>query len=174
MYAELLMVATASGCVIEGSRRSVSARKFVKHANGGEIPEVSPQSALMLPFLASFSLIFLYFFFNAIETLVVLYIAFTATASIALLVWPAVSWAFKMQSSQFVQGFSTCIALCVVFAWMYTGHWILNDCLGVAICITMIMVVRIPSLKVATICLSALFLYDVSVWVWFGAFVLRV
>jgi hypothetical protein len=91
-----------------------------------------------------------------------LYIAFTATGSVAFFVWPAVSYTFKMQSSRFVQSFSVGIALCTVFGWMYTGHWFMNDCLGVAICITMITVVRIPSLRLATLCLTGLFFYDVS------------
>ena len=39
--------------------------------------------------------------------------------------------------------------------------WILQDILGIMLCISMLKVLRLPSLKICTILLSALFFYDI-------------
>lgn len=53
----------------------------------------------------------------------------------------------------------------IVLSWMVTGHWALNDVIGVSICVTMLSVVRLPNLRVAVICLTGLLLYD-AFWVY--------
>lgn len=53
--------------------------------------------------------------------------------------------------------------LIVVFLQL-TGHWLLMDALGMGLCVAFIALVRLPSLKVSTLLLSGLLLYDVF-WV---------
>jgi signal peptide peptidase-like 3 len=54
-----------------------------------------------------------------------------------------------------------------VLLWMFTGSMALNNLLGICLCISFISFVRLPSLKVTTYLLSALFFYDIF-WVFFS------
>ena len=47
------------------------------------------------------------------------------------------------------------------------GHWALMDFMGMGLCVAFIAFVRLPSLKVSTLLLSGLLLYDVF-WVFFS------
>ena len=59
------------------------------------------------------------------------------------------------------------ISVCVVCVWVLTGHWALMDFMGMGLCVAFIAFVRLPSLKVSTLLLSGLLLYDVF-WVFFS------
>ena len=65
---------------------------------------------------------------------------------------------------------SVSIAILVVFIWIMTGHWLLMDAMGMGLCVAFIAFVRLPSLKVSTMLLSGLLLYDVF-WVFFSQYV---
>jgi len=56
------------------------------------------------------------------------------------------------------------ISMAVVVLWALTGNWVLMDVLGVSFSVTMIAYVRLPSLKVSTMLLVGLLLYDIF-WV---------
>jgi len=77
------------------------------------------------------------------------------------------------------------LAFTLVCLWVLTGHWLLMDgetladlrdieksivfsrvtvALGMGLCVAFIALVRLPSLKVSTILLSGLLIYDV-IWV---------
>lgn len=58
----------------------------------------------------------------------------------------------------------------IVFIWIITGHWFLMDVMGIGLCVAFIAFVRLPSLKVSTLLLSGLLLYDVF-WVFFSKYV---
>ena len=63
-------------------------------------------------------------------------------------------------------------SLSLTAAWLLSGHWFLNNCLGFALCLTFASHLRLPNLRVASLLLGALLLYDVF-WVflserWFG------
>lgn len=51
-----------------------------------------------------------------------------------------------------------------------SGHWLLMDAMGMGLCVAFIAFVRLPSLKVSTLLLSGLLLYDVF-WVFFSQYV---
>ena len=53
---------------------------------------------------------------------------------------------------------------------MFSGHWLLMDAMGMGLCVAFIAFVRLPSLKVSTLLLSGLLLYDVF-WVFFSQYV---
>jgi len=65
---------------------------------------------------------------------------------------------------------SVSISICVVWVWIMTGHWLLMDAMGMGLCVAFIAFVRLPSLKVSTLLLSGLLLYDVF-WVFFSQYV---
>ena len=66
--------------------------------------------------------------------------------------------------------FSFGVSLLIVFIWIMTGHWLLMDAMGIGLCVAFIAFVRLPSLKVSTLLLSGLLLYDVF-WVFFSKYV---
>jgi len=55
----------------------------------------------------------------------------------------------------------------LVLAWLITGHWVLNNVLGIAICVAFVSHVRLPNVKVCGLLLGCLFLYDIF-WVFFS------
>ena len=65
---------------------------------------------------------------------------------------------------------SFAISTMIVFVWIITGHWFLMDVMGIGLCVAFIAFVRLPSLKVSTLLLSGLLLYDVF-WVFFSKYV---
>jgi signal peptide peptidase-like 3 len=58
-------------------------------------------------------------------------------------------------------------SLSLVTLWILTGHWIMIDVLGIGFCVMFIAIVRLPSLKVSTLLLVGLVIYDVF-WVYFS------
>ena len=61
---------------------------------------------------------------------------------------------------------------CLMFQRLATvaGHWLLMDAMGIGLCVAFIAFVRLPSLKVSTLLLSGLLLYDVF-WVFFSKYI---
>lgn len=91
--------------------------------------------------------------------------------------------------------FSFSMALSIVCVWVLTGHWLLMDgkyiytkfdgcmcvciafhflsifpAMGMGLCVAFIAFVRLPSLKVSTLLLTGLLLYDVF-WVFFSSYI---
>merc|ERR1712127_315203 len=61
------------------------------------------------------------------------------------------------------------LALLIVCVWDLTGHWLLMDAMGMGLCVAFIAFVRLPSLKVSTLLLTGLLVYDVF-WVFFSKY----
>lgn len=66
--------------------------------------------------------------------------------------------------------FSFTLAITVVCIWVMTGSWVLMDFMGIALCVAFIAFVRLPSLKVSTLLLIGLLIYDVF-WVFFSSYI---
>ncbi|XP_026478446.1 signal peptide peptidase-like 3 isoform X1 [Ctenocephalides felis] len=62
------------------------------------------------------------------------------------------------------------LAVAIVFIWVLTGHWLLMDAMGMGLCVAFIAFVRLPSLKVSTLLLTGLLIYDVF-WVFFSSYI---
>lgn len=62
------------------------------------------------------------------------------------------------------------MSITVVCIWVLTGHWLLMDAMGIALCVAFIAFVRLPSLKVSTLLLIGLLIYDVF-WVFFSSYI---
>jgi len=54
-----------------------------------------------------------------------------------------------------------------VLAWLVSGHWLLNNLLGISICIAFVSHVRLPNIKICALLLVCLFVYDIF-WVFFS------
>ncbi|CAI5981400.1 unnamed protein product [Closterium sp. NIES-64] len=59
------------------------------------------------------------------------------------------------------------LSAALVLSWLVSGHWLLNNALGAAICVAFVSHVRLPNVKVCALLLACLFLYDIF-WVFFS------
>ncbi|KAJ6807899.1 uncharacterized protein M6B38_169795 [Iris pallida] len=150
--------------------------------------------ALMIPLASSCSLLLMFYLFSSLSHLVT---AFTAAASAAALFFclspylsllrrrlslpdPLLSSSSSSSSSSrrcccpsssrpFTRLQSLLLLLCLslVFSWLVTGHWVLNNVLGISICVAFVSHVRLPNVKICALLLACLFVYDVF-WVFFS------
>jgi hypothetical protein len=157
------MIGVASIVCAEGSRRA--SRMPLEQAE--ELPQVSAKSALLLPLAISAMLVLLYLFFHALETFLVFYVCASSAMAVSFTVWPVVHRLGAVLRPLSSAAASWLLAFAAVGSWLWTGHWAWNNILGSCLCVTMISLVRLPNLRVASLCLGALFVYDVF-WV-FGS-----
>lgn len=139
--------------------------------------------AVLLPIGASVSLLVMFFFFDSLQTVFALCSAVIGTVAFAFLLLPmaqyllrpctadpraklSLGWLGRFTSAELL---SASLALALVCLWILTGHWLLMDALGMGLCVAFIALVRLPSLKVSTLLLSGLLVYDVF-WVFFSSY----
>jgi len=139
--------------------------------------------AMCLPLGASVSLLIMFFFFDSMQLLFAVCTAVIATVALAFLLLPMCQYLVQPCSSAkgkislglcgrftLAELLSVTVSIGVVCVWVLTGHWALMDFMGMGLCVAFIAFVRLPSLKVSTLLLSGLLLYDVF-WVFFSQYV---
>ncbi|XP_062153486.1 signal peptide peptidase-like 1 [Alnus glutinosa] len=136
--------------------------------------------ALMIPIMSSCSLLLMFYLFSSVSQLLT---AFTAIASVSSLFFCLSPYVAYMKS-QFgltdpfvsrccsksftrIQGLLLLACSGIVAAWLVSGHWILNNLLGISICIAFVSHVRLPNIKICAMLLVCLFVYDIF-WVFFS------
>ncbi|KAG5398735.1 hypothetical protein IGI04_020549 [Brassica rapa subsp. trilocularis] len=65
------------------------------------------------------------------------------------------------------QGLLLVACAVTVVAWLVSGHWVLNNLLGISIFIAFVSHVRLPNIKICAMLLLCLFVYDIF-WVLFS------
>jgi signal peptide peptidase-like protein 3 len=172
------LIASATLVAIFGALRAVDNQKVVNPTSSDENAspnhhEISCKYALLFPVVASFSLITLYLFFDYIQYLFVLYLLFVGVGSLAFLLnpWVAILRGQPLNNPRGLSvsagAFAAGIVLTCVWAW--SGHWVLNNLIGVGLCFTIMSVLKIPSFKIATILLVGLLIYDFY-WVYLSSY----
>lgn len=136
--------------------------------------------ALMIPVMSSCSLLLMFYLFSSVSQLLT---AFTAVASASSLYFcmspyiahvksqfgladPYVSRCCSKSFSR-MQGLLLFLCIGIVAAWLVTGHWILNNLLGISLCIAFVSHVRLPNIKICAMLLVCLFVYDIF-WVFYS------
>lgn len=136
--------------------------------------------ALMIPVMSSCSLLLMFYLFSSVSQLLT---AFTAVASVSSLFF-CLSPYMAYLKSQFgladpyvsrccsksftrIQGLLLLACSGLVAAWLVSGHWILNNLLGISICVAFVSHVRLPNVKICAMLLVCLFVYDIF-WVFFS------
>ena len=66
-----------------------------------------------------------------------------------------------------IQGLLLLLCSGIVAAWLVSGHWILNNLLGISICIAFVSYVRLQNIKICVMLLVCLFVHDMF-WVFFS------
>ncbi|XP_076040353.1 signal peptide peptidase-like protein isoform X3 [Oratosquilla oratoria] len=158
------------------------------HNNNNEntfLPDVQTldtMQALCLPLGASVSLLVMFFFFDSMQMLFAVCTAIIATVALAFLLLPMCQYIIRPCSDNKKISFgmcgrftgaeimSFCLSVSIVCIWVLTGHWLLMDAMGMGLCVAFIAFVRLPSLKVSTLLLTGLLIYDVF-WVFFSSYI---
>lgn len=138
------------------------------------------RQALAVPIMSSIALLALFYFFKAIQLLLLLLICCASAVGIVFAAHPLFQLVAISKRSlgrriilcstwhvQVGEALLACFAGTAVFLWILTGSMALNNLLGICICISFVSFVRLPSLKITTMLLSALFFYDIF-WVFFS------
>ncbi|CAN6880816.1 unnamed protein product [Brassica oleracea] len=136
--------------------------------------------ALMIPVMSSCSLLLMFYLFSSVSQLLT---AFTAVASVSSLFFWLSPYALYVKSQlglsdpflsrccsksfTRMQGLLLVGCVVTVVAWLVSGHWVLNNLLGISICIAFVSHVRLPNIKTCAMLLVCLFVYDIF-WVFFS------
>lgn len=190
--AALLSFATLTVAV--GSLRAVvTARQAKLSAQSSTEAAFQPatlrwQHALLFPVVGSVMLATLYLAFSYVQHFLIIYITCASAAAVAFTCMPVFGRApvrregseeadRSVSETRSGKPASSCsvipwarmsgsalFAAAVVTAWAWVGGPLLTNAVGTAMCITMLSLIRIPSLRVATLLLFALLLYD-AYWV---------
>lgn len=138
--------------------------------------------ALCLPLGASVSLLVMFFFFDSMQLLFAVCTAIIATVALAFLLLPMCQYIIRPCTDGNRISFGICgrftaaelfsftLSVSIVCIWVLTGHWLLMDAMGMGLCVAFIAFVRLPSLKVSTLLLTGLLIYDVF-WVFFSSYI---
>ena len=172
--------------IVYGSFRSLSMEDTKAGEEGEEkekkesnVTTLDSLQAMCLPLGASFSLLIMFFFFDSMQLLFAVCTAVIATVALAFLLLPMCQYLVRPCASKGKISLGVCgrftlaellsvtISIVVVCIWVLTGHWALMDFMGMGLCVAFIAFVRLPSLKVSTLLLTGLLLYDVF-WVFFS------
>ena len=134
----------------------------------------------MIPIASSCSLLLMFYLFASMSHLVT---AFTAVASASSLAFCLSPYVFYINSKlgsfdpmvtrcccrpfTRMQGILVLLSSVLVIAWLVSRHWILNNLLGISICIAFVSHVWLPNIKICSLLLVCLFVYDIF-WVFFS------
>ncbi|MFQ6632766.1 hypothetical protein Gotur_011477 [Gossypium turneri] len=77
------------------------------------------------------------------------------------------SQALMIPSFTRIQGLLLLACIFIVATWLVSGHWILNNLLGISLCVAFVSHVRLPNIKICAMLLVFLFVYDIF-WVFFS------
>mmetsp|Transcript_71327 Transcript_71327/g.161318 ORF Transcript_71327/g.161318 Transcript_71327/m.161318 type:complete len:411 (+) Transcript_71327:109-1341(+) len=161
------MAAVATWTVSSGAHRALSTQMLLKES-GEASAVIDEASAMLLPFISSATLLFMYLLFNYVQHFLVAYMVVVSFGSASMTLHGLLdSWP-RVQGLRGMPALVAVLSAGLVGAWLLTSHWVPLDMLGVCMSVSVIALVRLPSLKVAAIVLCSLFVYDIF-WVFFSA-----
>lgn len=162
----------------EAEQPNPSSSPFARLMDGFQT--INTAQAVFLPVGASFSLLVMFFFFDTLQFFFALCTAALAMIAFSFVLMPVCQFltrpCFGSGNQKYYVGFcgrvtpaeamSLVCSSALVLVWIVTGHWVLMDALAMGLCVSMIAYIRLPSLKVSTLLLIGLLVYDVF-WVFF-------
>ncbi|EPS59585.1 hypothetical protein M569_15219 [Genlisea aurea] len=168
-------------CYASASRALSHGKEMEKNRDLSEASITLDKSqALMIPLMSSLSLLLMFYLFSSVSQLLT---AFTAIASVTALYFCLSPYAAQIKSrfglsdpylsrcctKPFTLFQSLLLVFCIglVAAWLVSGHWILNNILGVSLCIAFVSHVRLQNIKICAMLLVCLFVYDIF-WVFYS------
>eukprot|EP00177_Eucheuma_denticulatum_P000702 GFKZ01001265.1.p1 GENE.GFKZ01001265.1~~GFKZ01001265.1.p1 ORF type:complete len:369 (-),score=48.27 GFKZ01001265.1:551-1657(-) len=127
--------------------------------------------ALAFPVIATLSIVLLFFFLRSVGVILTALSAISGFFSLLFLFWPLSQFlgkhlrslpAFVSLSAAVLEPAISCLfSTFVLLTWLFSGHWLANNLIGVALCILFASLCKVPSLKVTVILFTGLFVYDI-------------
>lgn len=180
--APIALIVTAVGVTFGSAFRALNyGKEMERNRDLSEASIILDQSqALMIPIMSSFSLLLMFYLFSSVSQLLTAFTAIASASSLVFCLAPCVAY-LKAQygladpfvsrccskSITRIQGLLLLLCSGIVAAWLVSGHWILNNLLGISICIAFVSHVRLPNIKICAMLLVCLFVYDIF-WVFFS------
>mmetsp|Transcript_54759 Transcript_54759/g.173922 ORF Transcript_54759/g.173922 Transcript_54759/m.173922 type:complete len:454 (+) Transcript_54759:199-1560(+) len=190
----LVLVGTAAAVVSLAAHRALHHERECRmqrfRGGGGDHATITidGRQALFVPMAASCSLLCIFYFFSSVAQIMTAFAAYASGTSLVFTLDPVAQyldelllqkgagpWVVSLWGRRVRRDTATLAALAatVVLTWLISGHWLLNNALGVFLCIAFVSHIRLPNIKVCTLLLGALYIYD-AFWVfyserWFGS-----
>lgn len=180
--ASVVLIVTAIFVTFASASRALShSKEMERNRDFSEASITLDQSqALMIPVVSSCSLLLLFYLFSSLSQFLTAFTAIASGSAIFFCLSPYVAY-IKSQlgladpyisrccSKSFTRSQGALLVACImtVAAWLVSGHWILNNFLGICICVAFVSHVRLPNIKICSLLLACLFVYDVF-WVFFS------
>ncbi|PHU23077.1 Signal peptide peptidase-like 1 [Capsicum chinense] len=133
--------------------------------------------ALMLPVVSSCSLLMLFYFFSSVSQILTVFIAIASTSSLYFCLFPYIAqirsrfgladpFISQCCSNPFtrIQGLLMLLCIVMVIMCLVSGNWILNNLLGISLCIAFVSHIRLPNIKICAMLFVCVFVYDIF-WV---------
>lgn len=183
----LIVYGSFRSLMIEQENKEKEKEKEKQYSTASGEPEGNVQTidtcqAAFLPIGASVSLLVMFLFFDSLQMVFAICTAVLATVAFAFLLLPMCQYLMRPCTTGQKISFGLCgrftaaelmsfiLSFILVCFWVLTGHWLLMDALGMGLCVAFIALVRLPSLKVSTLLLVGLLIYDVF-WVFFSSYI---
>ncbi len=164
------MLVTAATTAIGAARRSNSSHNSFhgsKDNPSSQQQTVTASHAMMFPVFGSLLLVVLYLLWAYVGYIFLIYTLIVAVAALAFAMLPlcnAVSRQLGRDNRPRSFTFTAVLSVGLVLLWAITGSWVLNNVIGIAMVVAIVAAIRLPNLKVASIILGGLLVYDVY-WV---------
>lgn len=170
-YAATVLVGLATGTVYLGSILSDGGKLFSEDdISDIESNSVTYNQALAYPIVASLMLLTLYLFFSYIQYLILVLLLMSGVFSVFhlsdTLIRTRCSCIRSPVIPTLIAGAFTAIT---VFHYLKYGDYVCNNIIALAMSTVFIVTLRFPSIKIATIALSLLLIYDIF-WVFFSEY----
>ncbi|KAM7504764.1 hypothetical protein LguiB_003668 [Lonicera macranthoides] len=136
--------------------------------------------ALMIPVMSSCSLLLMFYLFSSVSQLLTVFTTVASASSLYFFLSPYVAhvksqfgladpYVSRCCSKSFtrMQAFLLLLCCSIVAVWLVSGHWVLNNLLGISLCIAFVSHVRLPNIKICAMLLCCLFVYDIF-WVFYS------
>ncbi|KAM3319996.1 signal peptide peptidase-like 1 [Capsicum chacoense] len=136
--------------------------------------------ALMLPVVSSCSLLMLFYFFSSVSQILTVFIAIASMSSLYFCQFPYIAqirsrfgladpFISQFCSNPFtrIQGLLMLLCIVMVIMCLVSGHWILNNLLGISLCIAFVSHILLPNIKICAMLFVCVFVYDIF-WVFYS------
>jgi len=166
----LLLILHAVSIVTYSSFRSLDVDFIFKKNSDFKDLSLQGKTAILFPLLGSLSLLFFFYYFHFISIISMMIACIGSLFSLVFTVDPLLN-VFTSRSFWFRRFWTMLrfpLAGSIIILWAFTGNTFLSNAMGISLCVVSICFVRVPSLKVASILLICLLVYDIF-WVFFSS-----
>ncbi|EFJ07550.1 hypothetical protein SELMODRAFT_236278 [Selaginella moellendorffii] len=167
----LALISTAAAVVFASAHRALgheialgggsSSKEMII---GASSVTLDSSQALMIPLASSCSLLLMFYLFSSVSQIITLLTTAMAAASLAFCIAP---YAARLGSPRIQAPLVAAATATAIALWLVSGHWLLNNLLGISICVAFVCHIRLPNVRVCALLLACLFVYDVF-WVFWS------